>query len=98
MRHPALLLPAILTVVTVSACATPEPPAAAKPVGACNVDAARTYVGQAATPSVAERARQAAGAGVVRMLDKDAVITMEYRADRLNLITDAGRIINATCS
>lgn len=97
MRHAALLLTAILA-VTVSSCATPEPPAAAKPVGACNVGAARTYVGQAATPAVAERARQAAGAGVVRMLDKDAVITMEYRADRLNLITDAGRIINATCS
>ena len=97
MRHPALLLTAILT-VTASACATPEPPAAAKPVGACKVGAARTYVGQAATPAVAERARQAAGAGAVRMLDKDAVITMEYRADRLNLITDAGRIINATCS
>ena len=97
MRIPAplVMVPALLAMMS-SACTTPAAPA--PPTAACNVNAARSYIGQAATSSIAEQARQAAGAGVVRMLDKDAVVTMEYRADRLNLITDAGHIINATCT
>ena len=96
MRAIALTLP-IAAALAASACAA-TPPVAGEPTGRCDVAAAKAYIGQNATPAVVEQARKAAGADVVRTLDKDAVITMEYRQSRLNLITDGGRIINATCS
>ncbi len=97
MRIAPLALPLAASLFA-SACAATPPPVAGEPAGHCDVAAAKAYIGQAATPTVVEQARKATGADVVRTLDKDAVVTMEYRAGRLNLITDAGRIINASCS
>ena len=96
MRPITLILP-LAASLAVSACAA-TPPVAGEPTGRCDVAAAKAFIGQNASPAMVEQARKAAGAEVVRTLDKDSVITMEYREGRLNLITDGGRIINATCS
>ena len=60
---------------------------------ACNADAARSAVGKTATPEVVEQARRASGAAVARVLHPGEVVTMEYRADRLNLEVDAGNVV-----
>lgn len=62
---------------------------------ACNADAASDAVGKAATPDVVEQARRASGAAVARVLHPGEVVTMEYRADRLNLEVDAGNVVVA---
>lgn len=80
-----------------------EPPAVAGPAepgeprdaftGTCDDKAAQSLVGQVATPAIAEQARAAAGANGVRVLKPGQMVTMEYRAGRLNLDVDANNVI-----
>ena len=60
---------------------------------ACNADAALGFIGQVATAGVVEQARKAAGAGIARTLKPGQVVTMEYRADRLDLDVDASNVV-----
>jgi hypothetical protein len=89
----------------------PEPPAVAAPAeprepgeapeprdaftGTCDAKAAQSLVGKVATPDVAEQARTAAGAKGVRVLKPGQMVTMEYRAGRLNLDVDGDNVITA---
>lgn len=83
------------------------PPAAApgddqQPAGAemdsCDPTAVQALVGNQATEDLNERARIAAGADTVRTLRPDQVVTMEYRAGRLNIdVDDAGIITGFRC-
>lgn len=75
---------------------TPAPAATTAPPNAlqeCDADAAQEVVGQNATDEVIEQARQASGATVARALRPDMVVTMEYRADRLNLRTNTDNVV-----
>ena len=75
---------------------TPAPAATTTPPAAmqgCNADAAQDAVGKTANDEVIEQARQASGATVARALRPDMVITMEYRADRLNLRTNTDNVV-----
>lgn len=64
----------------------------------CNADAAKSFVGKAASAEVVEQARTAAGADMARVLKPGQVVTMEYRAERLNIDVDAGNTItNVRC-
>jgi len=93
--------------VALVACAQSPGPVAAPPVSAedpavaaqCDASKVLEVIGQLPTPELQERARTAAGARVVRVLRHDQVVTMEFRAGRLNLALDAsGRIASANCS
>ena len=61
----------------------------------CKADAAKSVVGQSATPDVVEQARTQAGAEVARVLKPGQAVTMEYRAGRLNVMVDANGVIES---
>jgi hypothetical protein len=56
---------------------------------ACNAVPAQALVGRQASPDLAAEAQRLTGARVWRWLRPGQIVTMEYRADRLNLHLDA---------
>ena len=78
--------------------AAPAAPATPPAQPGCNAEAARSLVGQVATPEVVEQARSAAGAENARTLKPGQVVTMEFNPSRLNIDVDAGNTItNVRC-
>lgn len=64
----------------------------------CDAEAARSLVGQAATSQIGADALRLTGARTLRWLRPGQVVTMEYRADRLNIMLDAGNgIVSINC-
>ena len=64
----------------------------------CKEESARFAVGEPYSDELAERARRAAGADVVRKTVPGGADTMELRADRLNLDVDRnGRVQRVRC-
>lgn len=64
----------------------------------CEPEAAQSFVGKAATADVVEQARTAAKAQVARVLKPGQMVTMEYRAGRLNVDVDDNNVItNVRC-
>ena len=59
----------------------------------CDAAAAQAFVGKVATAEVVEQARAAAGARTARTLAPGQMVTMDYRAGRLNLDVDDGNVI-----
>lgn len=95
---------ALLAAGTLAGCATALPPPAGGPAPApptvtgCQAEPAQAAVGQVATASVVEQARQRAGAQSARVLRPGQVVTMEFDATRLNLDVDAqGRVLRVRC-
>ena len=87
------LLPLLLT-----GCAPPnrEPPVHG--AGSCDAARAQALVGQAATAELAGRARDLAGARIVRWLQPGMMVTMEFRGDRLNIeIDESGTVKSIRC-
>ncbi|MFC3712366.1 I78 family peptidase inhibitor [Sphingoaurantiacus capsulatus] len=72
---------------------------AGQPAGwTCDAAKAQFAVGQSYSDSLAEQAREAAGAKMVRKLIPGQVVTMEFNGGRLNLDTDAaGKVSSARC-
>ena len=65
---------------------------------ACTATGARFAIGEAYTPDLAERAREAARARTVRMIERGGAYTMEFSPDRLNIEVDgAGIVRDLTC-
>jgi hypothetical protein len=64
---------------------TPPPPESA----ACNATSAQGLVGRQASPDLSHEAQRLTGARNVRWLRPGQVVTMEFRADRVNLHLDA---------
>lgn len=63
----------------------------------CDAGAAAALVGRAADASLAE-AQRLSGARTVRRYATGDAVTMDYRADRLNVETDAGgTIVKLSC-
>lgn len=81
------LIPLAVLLASMVACSTmpAEPPMDATPSGVCNAQAASWAVGRAPTQDVVDRATRDSGAKVSRVLRPGQVVTMEYRADRLNI-------------
>lgn len=79
----------------VAGCATSpgEPPMAG--TGACDATAAQHFVGDAATQSLAASALQLTGARELRWIPENSAVTMDYRADRLNIEFDSNRTVTA---
>lgn len=59
----------------------------------CQPQAAQEALGRQATPELAERARQLAGAATVRVIGHDDMVTKEYLASRLNLDLDEAGVV-----
>ncbi|MDH5821831.1 I78 family peptidase inhibitor [Luteimonas sp. RD2P54] len=74
--------------------ATPAP-RAQDAGGDCDASAVQSLVGQRADASVVEQARNGAGAEVARVLKPDQMVTMEFRAGRLNIDVDDDGVITA---
>lgn len=73
----------------------PEAPAMDDP---CDAGAVQPLIGEQATESVVEQARIDADAEIVRTLGPDEIVTMEYRAGRLNVdVDDDGTITGLRC-
>lgn len=90
---------AIVSVALVAAgCATiNQEPGGGEPQGACNAAAVQDLAGKPLAASQAD-AKQRAGAAVVRSYESGSALTMDYRADRLNIETDAGgTIVKLSC-
>ncbi|MGH8384892.1 MAG: I78 family peptidase inhibitor [Pseudomonas sp.] len=59
----------------------------------CEAKAAEFSIGKKASPELLEQARTRAGAQNARFLLPNDMVTLEYRSDRLNLNTDANRVV-----
>lgn len=65
---------------------------------ACEASKAQFAIGQGWSDALAEDARRAAGADIVRRMVHGHAYTMEFSAGRLNLRTDAaGRVLAVFC-
>lgn len=66
--------------------------------GACDAGKAVFVVGRAYDDALAASARDASGAKVLRAIRPGTMVTMDYRADRLNLDLDRdGKITKVRC-
>lgn len=75
---------------------TPTPPAEAEMT--CKADAAQSFVGQTATPDLGGAILKAAGARTLRWGPPRSAMTMDYRADRVNVMyDDAYKITQVSC-
>lgn len=93
-------IPLAVLLASMVACSTmpAEPPMAGTPVGVCNAQAASWAIGRAPTQDVVDRATRDSGARVSRVLRPGQVVTMEYRADRLNIdVNDREAITGLRC-
>ncbi|NZA26180.1 hypothetical protein H0E84_07255 [Luteimonas sp. SJ-92] len=80
---------------TPAADAGAAPPSREPGGGDCDASAVQSLVGQHADPSVVEQARNGAGAEVARVLTPGQMVTMEFRAGRLNIDVDDEGVITA---
>lgn len=89
---------AMAGIVGLAACAPTLPPVEpAVPGTRCDANAAAGLAGKSADTAVAE-AKRLSGAESVRRYVTGSPVTMDYRADRLNVETDAaGVIVKLTC-
>ena len=86
-------LPALALV----ACA-PLPPPSAAPTGKCSTVRLGKFIGKTMTVDIIHQAMKRAGVTDSRGIRPGQAVTMDYRADRLNIYTDAkGNISRFTC-
>ncbi|HEY1605193.1 MAG TPA: I78 family peptidase inhibitor [Allosphingosinicella sp.] len=64
----------------------------------CDAGKAKMLAGRMRSPAVEREALRLSGAGIVRWIAKGAMVTMDYRPDRLDLRLDGkGRIVKVDC-
>ncbi|MGY2185539.1 Peptidase inhibitor I78 family protein [compost metagenome] len=90
----------LLAVSLLAGCSTATNESATDPVtttdtghSRCEAKAAEFTIGKQASPELLEQARTRAGAQNARFLQPTDMVTLEYRSDRLNLNTDANRVV-----
>ncbi|HEX8301798.1 I78 family peptidase inhibitor [Sphingomonas sp.] len=78
--------------------APPETAGATPPGVECNSNGLESLIGKPRSAAVAEEAKRLSGANAVRWLTPGMMVTMEFRADRLNLhLGTDGKIGSARC-
>ena len=95
----------IVPMFAIAGCATAEPAVVTAPVEApveaadsCGGDSLGQFVGQAQSEDLAKRILAATGARTIRWVEKDMMVTMEFRADRVTVYLDAAkRVERANC-
>lgn len=87
-----------LTAMT-AACATPQSGVSAGNMsGVCDAAKAQNLIGQPAGSDLAVKALRLSGAATMRWLRPGQIVTMEYRADRLNIqIDDQNKVAAIRC-
>lgn len=97
----ALPVAAVVTMLTLGACTPKTPPKAAPdaiPGVECNVGGLGGLIGKTRSADVEAEALKLSGAKTVRWLTPDAMATMDFRPDRLNLhLGTDGKIGSARC-
>ncbi len=95
-------LGALFAVTLLAGCSTTSSESAKAPVtttdtghSRCEAKAAEFTLGKAASPELLEQARTRAGAQNARFLSPNDMMTLDYRSDRLNLHTDAKRVVTS---
>jgi hypothetical protein len=90
---------ALFALVPLAACAQTSPPAdtpetpPARLAGQCDAAAVQDLVGKPASSELGADALTRSHAAVMRWLRPGQIVTMEYRADRLNLNLDAQNVV-----
>ena len=89
----------ILAALTAAACAPAEAPGGAGPAsGQCDTARLGALAGRAFTDSLRTDALRRSGARTARVIRPGDAVTMDYRADRLNIhLTAAGRVERFAC-
>lgn len=68
------------------------------PSGECKAEAAAALIGRAASPEVGSEALRMTGAKGLRWIRPGDAVTMDYRADRLNVkLDDSGKVESFNC-
>lgn len=94
----------LVAALLASAACTPvemrgETPVAAPGAAACNADSLGDLVGKRASDARADVMQTRSGARTLRWVAPNTAVTMDFRADRLNVYVDAkGRIERFTCA
>ena len=102
MRLPLMLLTSAMTIAACTAMSDPKPdkatsviPAQATdrppgaPQGSCDAGKVQDHVGETLTPAGAAKILAESGGMTVRVIAPGSAVTMDYRADRLNIEHDA---------
>ena len=77
---------------------TPAVPAAVGEEGRCNLRALQALVGREGSAELGAEALRLSGAAVLRWKPPGAVVSMDFRTDRLNVELDAaGRVTEFGC-
>lgn len=82
-RHLALL--SLAAAAALAGCVQP-PQSAAAPAGPCDAQAARFAIGYTSTDALAQEVRRRSGADMVRVLRPGDITTMEFNAERVNVV------------
>lgn len=106
----ARLLAALVIAAGLAGCHTPPDtpassagrelpaPASGESAMSCDSSKAQWAVGKIADEALLARAKNDAGANLARILRPDMAVTMEYRAERLNLrVDETGKVLDVSC-
>jgi len=103
MSPKAFIAPAAMA-MTLAACAAQTPPESAPPPAAeaeptCGADQFASYVGQQATDATIAAIQSKRGDKPIRVIKPGMAVTMDYRAERLNVdVDESGAIKRFYCS
>ncbi|HEU0133564.1 MAG TPA: I78 family peptidase inhibitor [Allosphingosinicella sp.] len=87
----------ILAALLATGCAT-APPAEAVGGGKCDSAKAQGLIGRSRSGAVGDEALRLTGATALRWIAPGAMVTMDYREDRVNLRVDpAGKVVKVDC-
>ncbi len=89
-----VLLPMIVLLLSMGACATLPPEGPPTPISGCNADGARWAIGREPGGDVVERARVESGSATVRVIRPGDAVTKDLRGDRLNINVNARNAID----
>ena len=93
-------LATLLAAGTMLAACTPAAPPEPRPLpeGSCQADAANGLIGRERSEAIGQEAMRRTGARGLRWIAPGQAVTMDYRPDRLNIMTDAkGKIESFKC-
>ena len=84
--------------ITMAGCATAAEEVPVRGGGSCDASKAQKLIGRARSDKLGAEALRLTGASRVRWIRKGAMVTMDYREDRVNLHLDGrGKVVRVAC-